>query len=56
MRKVMEIEKGLCYKLANAQGKKSSDSQSKIDQFEAGIQKCRDQLTELDKKLKRLVN
>ena len=40
MRKVMEIEKGLCYKLANANNKKNQED--KVEQFESGIQKCKD--------------
>lgn len=40
----MEIEKGLCYKLANSNKKnnQSIEAQEKIKEFETGIHKCRD--------------
>jgi hypothetical protein len=40
IRKVMDVEKGLCYKLAHAT--KNPGADEKVQQLESGIKKCQD--------------
>ena len=52
MKKVMEAEKSFCYKLSQA----DPQHVSKREVIEEGIAKCRDNVSQLEAKLKKLLN